>query len=114
MAKTLEKFTLFPKLPIELRTKIWEESISEPRVVVVYISNFGFKTQFCITFASSTPVPAILHVGREARQAGLKHYTLSFGSYSDKFYKGEPTIYVNMKKDTVYFPVSDISTLQGY
>lgn len=33
---SLEKFTLFPKLPIELRLKIWKESMPrEPRVIEV-------------------------------------------------------------------------------
>ncbi|CAG8974586.1 hypothetical protein HYALB_00004383 [Hymenoscyphus albidus] len=56
--------------------------------------------------------PSVLHVSREAREIGLKHYTLAFGTAEGSEYqvneKGihEPFIYVNWKVD-IFFPTSD-------
>jgi hypothetical protein len=111
--KQLEEFTLFPKLPVELRTTIWKESSSEPRLVEVHVSDFNFKGKESFTFASTTPVPTILHVNQESRLTGLKQYSLHFGSDDDVIYGGLPTVYFDMKKDVVLFRKEDRSGTLG-
>jgi hypothetical protein len=63
------KFELFPKLPPELRLKIWN-LVPEPRVVDVIFKRDHRKNnyKFLATF------PAILHVSQEARTEGLRRY----------------------------------------
>ena len=67
------KFELFPKLPPELRLKIWN-LIPESRVVEVIFKMDHRKNnyKFLATF------PAILHVSMEARAEGLRRYTRVF------------------------------------
>ncbi|KAF8860144.1 hypothetical protein BDZ45DRAFT_741750 [Acephala macrosclerotiorum] len=46
---TLDEFTLFPKLPIELRLKIWNEALPGPRVVeILWSPTHGLCTNFNI------------------------------------------------------------------
>src|SRR5436190_18405372 len=71
MGSPLKSFTLFPKLPIELRLKIWRDSI-QPRMVKV---RYDKAHKRCTSFA----IPAILHASRESRYVGLKTYQLCFG-----------------------------------
>ncbi|KAF2731229.1 hypothetical protein EJ04DRAFT_499107 [Polyplosphaeria fusca] len=57
-------FHLFPHLPFELRAQIWEMTV-EAREVDIKIEDSHRA------LISSTPVPAILQVCREARNRGL-------------------------------------------
>jgi hypothetical protein len=63
------KFELFPKLPPELRLKIWK-LVPEPRVVEVIFKHDHRKNnyKFMATF------PSILHANHEARVEGLRRY----------------------------------------
>ncbi|KAF8860147.1 hypothetical protein BDZ45DRAFT_741754 [Acephala macrosclerotiorum] len=70
----LEKFTLFPKLPIELRLKIWDEAMPGPRVIELLVHHGrngmgdpGIAYTDCKT-------PSILHASRESRNHVLKKY----------------------------------------
>jgi 2EXR family len=80
-------FTRFPKLPLELRRKIWKEACSVPRLVDLW-ANFPFTLQmgFDATFRpmaydsySSKYPPAILHASHESRIVALENYRLCFG-----------------------------------
>ncbi|TVY88621.1 hypothetical protein LAWI1_G004044 [Lachnellula willkommii] len=87
-------FTAFPRLPIELRFKIWENASMATRTL---------ELMYCFTkqrFSAFQPVPAVLHTCREARQAGKRIYFLSFGSA-----KSPPRTYFNPISDIVYFGV---------
>jgi len=74
---TLKTFTLFPRLPIELRFKIWQQAVLDPghrapdvtarRSVEVASINFGIGYQ---TF------PRMLHACREARAEGARVYKI--------------------------------------
>ncbi|PVH86854.1 hypothetical protein DL98DRAFT_640537 [Cadophora sp. DSE1049] len=69
-------FTLFRKLPSDLRSEIWCLAAMESRVVEVIVIDTG-KTVWVrqlFRFASNT-LPAMLHVCFEARKVGLKLYT---------------------------------------
>jgi hypothetical protein len=84
--KDFAEFTLFPKLPIELRVKIWKLASFVQRNVIIsasslYLSNNSkYSKEWPYYFASSSPPPAILHTTRESRTEGLKYYLLEFGT----------------------------------
>ena len=106
-AQTSPDFTLFPKLPPELRLKIWRLSIpQEQRVVILELytycgtpiikdgrqqSLYGYETK------PTEPVAAILHVSQESRAEALKTYTLTWGVHR------EYPIYVDYSKDILLF-----------
>jgi hypothetical protein len=101
------EFTLFPKLLLELRLKIWGLSIPQEQKVVIselfaYYSTpiikdgrrqslYGYETK------PTEPVPAILHVSQESRAEALKTYTLTWGVHR------EYPIYVDYSKDILLF-----------
>ena len=68
-------FTLFPKLPEELRLYIWNV-VKEPRVVEVRFQLDGRKNKHKY-FAEQ---PVLLHVCRESRIEALKRYENAFPS----------------------------------
>ncbi|KAE9375634.1 hypothetical protein N431DRAFT_437128 [Stipitochalara longipes BDJ] len=82
-----ETFTRFGELPSEIRLKIWRHACFQPRNVDIFTDNLGtirvsddtqFDTyKFYSHFCSH---PGVLHVCREAREEGLKHYKLEFGT----------------------------------
>lgn len=61
-AKPFTEFTLFPKLPIELRLLIWSFATPEPAIVVQRKSSFKGRR-----FFFDRPVPAILQANQESR-----------------------------------------------
>ncbi|KAE9366115.1 hypothetical protein N431DRAFT_472673 [Stipitochalara longipes BDJ] len=69
------KFEWFPKLPPELRIKIWK-LVPESRIVEIRFPRDGRKNTHRF-FAS---FPAILHSCRESRREGLKQYHRAFDS----------------------------------
>jgi hypothetical protein len=109
-AVRLDQFTLFPKLPPELRMKIWKEACSEPRIVEIDIFTYPVEirttgtTAIDYDYRTRTPAPAVLHVYSEARQMGLKHYNRTFrrASFFEAKDVEEQIIYVNFEEDTVY------------
>jgi 2EXR family len=88
---TLDTFTLFPRLPQELRLKIWQSTI-EPRILPIKWSQ---QLSQCVTQDN----PAILRLTHESREEGLKTYRPSFGTASNS----QPVIYANFTLDTVSF-----------
>jgi hypothetical protein len=87
-------FELFPKLPPELRLRIWGYTIL-PRVIdLIYDQE---RDQF-LSFNSM--VPAILHVCRESRMVGLEVESLkpTFGTDSHS-----PKIWFDFARDVLFF-----------
>jgi hypothetical protein len=72
--QNLETFTLFPKLLIELRLKIWGHAASQARTLHL-TTTWDFQNREKRGIEGDNKVPAILHACSEARQEGLKHYT---------------------------------------
>ncbi|PVH94049.1 hypothetical protein DM02DRAFT_721470 [Periconia macrospinosa] len=70
-------FHPFPRLPFELRVQIWEMSV-EPRTVQLRKKHRDPRYYRHPLWTSTTPVPAVLQVCREARYHGL--YQMSFFS----------------------------------
>jgi hypothetical protein len=95
-------FHPFPKLPFELRTKIWVFAAHEQRTITVqedgiwtgYGDDFIFTTRHVKHNAHS--VPAILHTSYEARSAALRHYELYVSPRFKK--KG---FFINFASDTL-------------
>jgi hypothetical protein len=111
--KSSATFTLFPKLPIEIRLKIWKTICYTQRNVDITTGHFSVSedeksTKVCLFFyRSSCPAPAVLHVSRESRSEGLKHYELDFAVNHEVYYRRTspffvimpPQIYFNWKVD---------------
>ncbi|KAK1987041.1 hypothetical protein LZ30DRAFT_746078 [Colletotrichum cereale] len=103
-------FHLFPRLPMELRLKIWTFNLPPPRVVPI---RCGAKS---LTFASAAdlprpptsgctsyaPVPVNLHVCRESRHEALASYRLSFGMT-----RNPGQILFDNAQDVLYFGARD-------
>jgi hypothetical protein len=68
----LNKFTLFPLLPAELRIKIWKFAIF-PRIVMRYSKN----TTRVISKPFFTPsYPVLMHTSAQAREVALERFTV--------------------------------------
>lgn len=68
----LERFTMFPKLPMEVQSRIWELSLEENRIVKVRFSDRPRSSKH--DFIST--VPTVLQICQGSRQEGLRHYKL--------------------------------------
>ncbi|KAL2069093.1 hypothetical protein VTL71DRAFT_15431 [Oculimacula yallundae] len=83
-------FTPFPRLPIELRLKIWRLSIT-PRIVQI---SWSRPKRQCL----SPDIPTLLQVSREARSEGQKIYKRVFNTSNSA-----APVYVAFDLDTVFF-----------
>jgi hypothetical protein len=68
LQKTLKNFTLFSKLPTEIRVKIWTLACRKGRVIRV---RMRFE-------APKIAIPVIAHINQESRYEVLRIYTLGF------------------------------------
>ncbi|KAN0112465.1 hypothetical protein V8E51_005416 [Hyaloscypha variabilis] len=102
-------FPLFPKLPPEIRNKIWELSMPEPRIVRIEHDPRDMSTveleeikleagcnPWWRARAVAGPVPVLLHVNKEARSFMGQYYKLFFGNQT----QGRP-IYFDAARDTL-------------
>ena len=94
----LARFTLFPKLPYELRHLIWRYSLPSRRVVDVLYDD---KTGEC---KSPCPIPTALHVNSEARGVALESYELVFSTQ-----KANAMVYFDFSVDALYIGVGNFS-----
>ncbi len=108
--KADQVFTLFPKLPPELRDKIWNEHCAQlqPRVVDLWATKDS--TEEKMKYGTHSQASTILHISREARSIGLKYYKLLFEediqreTVRNVETPKKPHIYVNWEHD-ILFPV---------
>jgi 2EXR family len=78
----LASFTLFPKLPEELRCMIWARSAPlRPRVIQLFYEATSNTWHACPD--SCGGLPPIIHVSQQARKEALKGYTWAFDTYID-------------------------------
>lgn len=96
----------FNRLPKEIRLTIWEIVCSVPRLIKIRLhqSAFGF-----LSSPGAKSPPTVLRICREAREVGLRHYELAFGTRKEE--KKEPfftvvtttpdTIWVNWNRDII-------------
>lgn len=100
MAK--RRFTLFPKLPIEVRDEIWRMTL-EPRLVEVRPKSGkceGFnspKSDKYEGFYAAAPLPIVLTVCQDSRRAVLPLYPKCFGGLVIP-----PQIRINFELDTLF------------
>ncbi|CZR60135.1 uncharacterized protein PAC_10031 [Phialocephala subalpina] len=111
-------FTIFNRLPPELRQIIWAHACSEPRIVDIWEVSFSDHTldEDYLPWPSSWKVepyawkshseaPIILRVSKEARTAALRHYELCFGTEISGYGPFKITtparIWVNWEQDLV-------------
>lgn len=96
----MASFHPFPRLPAELRIRVWELTV-EPRTVDVrVIRNHAYlRTDSVSWLVSSTPVPGPLQTCREARYQGL--YTQGFSEFAGPPDLGLPYVWINWDIDTI-------------
>jgi hypothetical protein len=87
------KFRLFPLLPPELRVKIWNFNIQEPRVVRITCASILKDT-----LKAKNSNPGALGANREAREVALKEGTFEFADVLTN------AVYFNFERDTLFFP----------
>jgi hypothetical protein len=106
-------FTIFSRLPIEIRLKIWAfASNQSPRTIDIWtdfkrceIENTIFYTQWYSSSLALITHPPILSVSKEAREEALKHYVLEFETHMTPL-EGvsvviQPRFYINYACDTL-------------
>ncbi|KAG4437706.1 hypothetical protein IFR05_006789 [Cadophora sp. M221] len=67
-------FTLFPRLPLELRRKIWREAIT-PRTIYLLMDDTHEQRYWKVITSSAI---SLLSVNSESRSEGLKMYERPF------------------------------------
>lgn len=86
LATTGATFHPFPRLPLELRLKIWRSSLPGPRLIRISVEDGSFK--------SNTPHPLGLQICKESREETLRIYQLSIAVEPSKNH-----IYINTDHD---------------
>jgi hypothetical protein len=77
-------FTVFPKLPLEIQMKIWDEAASEPQVVELVKTKknrtdvIDLQLPAVEACACVSGTPPLLHTCHNSRTAALKKYQLYF------------------------------------
>ncbi|KAL5364729.1 hypothetical protein BJX96DRAFT_138348 [Aspergillus floccosus] len=99
-------FHLFPRLPFELRTRIWELTV-KPRTVEVRVKKDDGLRGRILHVTSSTPVPAVLQVCHEARNQGLYQQAFKFPSGVEPRY-----VWVNFGKDMISIGQTYFDTIE--
>lgn len=102
-SKSLTTFELFPRLPTEIRLKVWQFATNgcDARIVQVKIKNLVTKYSEHgrgVVFSSATPIPGVLHACSESREVALCRYRLSMSSFASG-----PRIFLDYSSDTIYF-----------
>lgn len=89
-----DNFHLFPRLPKELRSRIWKFAAFEPRLLNIrFFPPGSVEIQY---FFSSDPAPAILRTCQESRSEALAFYTKAFSTGTTQRY-----IWTNFNVDTI-------------
>jgi hypothetical protein len=113
----MAEFTLFPKLPLELRRRVWNFAASMERIIEIRW-NHCKDWYYC-----STPPPSVLHASRESRIEALMCYELL--EIENRWnYMGLLAMlrtYINYQRDTIYLsavhidmPYTTTPALWGY
>ncbi|TAQ85659.1 hypothetical protein B7494_g6021 [Chlorociboria aeruginascens] len=110
-----QTFHPFPRLPIEIRLKVWKNALPGPRIITLKCVDFvqmymqyqekKFRTVYSVITDTKTPV--VLHVNQEARYEGSKVYTLDFG-----FWILCGPIFFDFNRDTLHF--EDVYSLRSF
>ncbi|KAH6668516.1 hypothetical protein B0J14DRAFT_167205 [Halenospora varia] len=105
-------FKLFNRLPIELRLKIWEAALPDPRVINIRQKKLR-KTRRgrdMMGVTSDTKAPSVLFACRESYSVASKFYTPSFA-----LAHSIPETYFDLERDTLYLRFDTFALLSnGY
>lgn len=94
----LNTFTLFPKLPIELRLMILRATFKARKVAVKPRCHYISETREpYLKYTCRNPAPIILVINQESRAFGLKHYR----AFIKDTRKPDCKTYINPKIDTL-------------
>ncbi|KAH7314304.1 hypothetical protein BKA65DRAFT_376743, partial [Rhexocercosporidium sp. MPI-PUGE-AT-0058] len=88
-------FPRFSEFPLEIRQKIWRETLPGPRVLLIGISNSKRKSYATKPASYGGHHPALLSVDRASRAEGLRFLTPKLGAFW------------NFEIDTPYFEIKD-------
>jgi hypothetical protein len=116
----LASFTLFPKLPTEIRLRIWRTKACHPRTIELFVQPETSPSFSCLHCRN--PVPEILHVCHESRWEGRNSYFAFERKQCDPFLESQSqpqgsqqrkpysfkqsyleNIYFSYARDTLYF-----------
>jgi hypothetical protein len=112
---TLVEFTLFPRLPLELKQKIWFYAANHPRVIHL-VKDGAIKPGRTSRVTAQSKQPAILQATRESRAEGKMYYELCSQkeiTTHDKWYDSvlygtrswsPDSFYINFGADTFLLP----------
>ncbi|KAJ8068141.1 hypothetical protein OCU04_003712 [Sclerotinia nivalis] len=107
----LTQFHPFPSLPYELRLKIYNTLLNEPRTVKINCEKSIIKLsrrRYLKSYTSSTPIPPLLHTSHESRAEALTHYQPLFRTEHSPSY-----IYINFDTDTINLADGIMTYLAG-
>ena len=102
-------FTLFDRLPLEIRLQIWEAALPGPRII--HLEKWQASFDRSITFnvleiSSNTKAPSMLFANRESRLVASQCYIPSFA------FEGSTTkTYFNFQMDTLYFRLDTLDEM---
>ncbi|KAL2072017.1 hypothetical protein VTL71DRAFT_11360 [Oculimacula yallundae] len=101
----MDTFHPFPRLPKELRIKIWKHYLHplQPRVLAIHNRTSDGTLPDHLHFFSPDPVPALLNVCQESREVALPFYTKAFANGVNPRY-----VWTNFSLDTFEMNAFDI------
>lgn len=114
----LDTFHKFPKLPIELRIKIWEYALPEPQVIDLSICRLIDNMSFWLSRNGQRLVRDFLWTNKEAASVFNGNYhKISLCSTKPKSTKPEQVIlnefkYFGIKRDTLVVDIGDLVRLE--
>ncbi|PVH70522.1 hypothetical protein DL98DRAFT_661119 [Cadophora sp. DSE1049] len=80
----LKEFTLFPKLPAELRSKVWRYATQVTRKVKLFeLGSLSTKNGCDSKVEGQTPIPGVMQACQESRYEGAKIYKLCYEKPQD-------------------------------
>jgi hypothetical protein len=92
----LQTFTLFNKLPTEIRLTIWKLATPGPRVIRIDVDS---SNKYALGIGNLL-IPSIMHICRESREVGSRLYSLGFGHEDTECAED----WFNPELDTLYIP----------
>jgi hypothetical protein len=114
-AVSLNEFTLFPKLPVELRLKIWRAALPGPRIIEAYY-DYEESVNGDISdgvIRTNQPPPVLLSVCHESREETLRKYITI--CKPENFREVEHChLLMGPSKDTLFIPYANSNLSEHY
>jgi hypothetical protein len=102
LGKDLDTFTLFPRLPLELRLKIWRRAFPKPRLVHIGPSCsvcYCWSHDYLKAKVQHIPLLVTLRINSESRTETLKFYTVIWRDEKDNL---RQPLYFDHTRDKLY------------